>query len=213
MVIDRTRTVKGPTFWVGVAMVLLMIFEAVQVGKAALVGIPLLVSATSLYISLKAIRDSKWNQLLVTVEGHAQASRGKEGNLSIIASVEITNGGRDPVTVTNVFWTVSKHEDLRNEEYGYDSQPIKCQRRFSFYVQELPMIIQPKSTYTFTSPDYFDEPHLYFFGRPGATFIVRPHSSKQVTYASTRTHVYGAVRPYPENSLSSLLPAAQSRTD
>lgn len=194
------------------AIVILVFIDTAQISRAVLIGIPLLVSATSLYISLKAIRESKWNQLLVTVEGHAQASRDKAGNPSIAVSVEITNGGRDPVTVTNAFWTVSKNKDLMNEEYAYDSQPITCQRRFSFYVPELPMTILPKSTYTFTSQDYFGEPHLSLFGRPGATFMVRPRSARHVTDVSTRTHAYGTVRPYPENSLSSMLPTAQSGT-
>lgn len=117
-------------------------------------------------------------------------------------TVEITNVGRVPITVTELNWTVSPDKDLRKDGFGSDAHLISSFESVFYWDSELPMIIQPNSSYTFKYDIVGAQAEPDLFGRAEATFIYRPSSPKKVTHASTRKHVYSELRPYPENKPS-----------
>lgn len=168
----------------------------------AMLVISLILSCASLVLSLKAILDLRWDRFLVTVEGRATALVGENNYSSMFLTVEITNVGRTPVTVTELNWTVSSDKNLKKDGFSSDAHPISSFESVFYWDSELPMIIQPNSSYTFKYDIKGEQAKPGLFGRAEATFIYRPKSPKNFTHASTRRHVYSELRPYPENKPS-----------
>ena len=169
---------------------------------SVLAVVSLVISLAAFIRAVKAILDSRWDRFLVTVEGRATVLTGENNYSAMFITVEITNVGRVPVTVTNLVWTISEDEILKTEEYDPDSHSDKWFESTSHWASELPMIIQPNSSYTFKHYEGGGKAEPDLFGWAEATFIYRPSSPKKVTHASTRKLVHSELRPYPENKPS-----------
>lgn len=169
---------------------------------SVLAVVSLVISLAAFILAVKAILDSRWDRFLVTVEGRATVLTGENNSSAMLITVEITNVGRVPVTVTDVVWTIFEDEILKTEEYDPDSQSDKWFGSTSHWASELPMIIQPNSSYTFKYYGEGEKAEPDLFGQAEATFIYRPSSPKKVTHASTRKRVHSELRPYPENKPS-----------
>lgn len=170
---------------------------------SVLAVVSLVISLAAFILAVKAILDSRWDRFLVTVEGRATILTGENNYSAMFLTVEITNVGRVPVTVTDVVWTISEDEILKTEEYDPESHSDKWFESTSHWASELPMIIQPNSSYTFKNYGEGEQAEPDLFGRAEATFIYRPSSPKKVTHASTRKRVYSELKPYPDFKSSS----------
>jgi len=163
-----------------------------------LVIFPTLISSTALYLSIRAIRDSRWDRFLVTIDGEFPSAAGRDEGSYVSIKIEITNVGRVPVTVTDVYLEISDKRETWTPEFDRAKAVFHGASQVSYWSEQLPMVIQPNSSYRFHAKDIRDTDNTDLFARPGATFIRRPSSPKRVTHTSTRTNVFGQVIEYPQ---------------
>lgn len=159
---------------------------------------PTLISSTALYLSLRAIRDSRWDRFLVAIDGEFTGAAGRDEGSYVNITIEITNVGRVPVTVTDVYLEISDKRETWKPEFDTAKAVFHGAWQVSYWSEKLPMVIQPNSSYRFHAKDIRDADNTDLFARPGATLIRRPSSPKRVTHASTRTNVFGQINAYPQ---------------
>lgn len=165
---------------------------------ATYVSLP--ISLFSLVFSVKALRESRWDRLLVTVEGSAYSVKPEGKDWQTVLIVEVTNVGRTPTTVTDAFWRLIPGKKSPEEVYEPSKFDFKDWGSIGLPLgtEELPIILQPNSSHRFTKRIPMPSPTSEAVGRPGVTVIKRPKSPRKVSHESTRTNVFGKERRFPQ---------------
>ncbi len=157
----------------------------------------LVVSVCTLLISAWWLRETRSARILLTVDGHAQSNKDQDVNSDIDLTVEITNVGRVPTTVTNVFWNVSNKSDGQEQDSKVDTS--NAEAKYIFEAAELPVVLEPNSSHGFIMQFPHDKIDSASTGRPGATVIRRPKLFRRVSHDNTRTDILGNERLILEN--------------
>lgn len=157
----------------------------------------LAISVCTLIVSAWWLRETRSARILLSVEGHSHSSEKEDARSWIDLTVDITNVGRIATTVTDVFWSISS--EAGNQAQGAKVTASDADVRYTLEASELPVVLEPNSSRSFSLQIPHEQVDSAALGRPGATVIRRPKPFRRVSHDNTRAEIFGKERPVLED--------------